>query len=260
MSDEEPEQQEQGETAEARPQSGVGVPSGRGGDGEDTGQDRPAGQNHAWMKVFAGLILLIICLFSFFSWVEWSAMRNALAESRRTQQLESRAYVTAKDASEFPQKDNPAWAKVVVTSLNTGRTPAVHLQFESILEHRDTAVPEETVINQRDWSGKTIVFAPFVEVTTAVGRIETKAAGTLRSPSQGRKTKPTAKQGDETVPAVPGVAPAGEPQATSGSGNYVYGIIEYDDIFRVHHWTKFCFFNLPGTTAWSRCSTFNETD
>jgi hypothetical protein len=215
--------------------------------------------NQRWLAMGVALLLLLTCVFSFLSWLEWRSLRNAEEESRRIQQLGARAYVFVKGAAEYPKAGDPKWAAVVVTSINTGRTPALNGQFEYILEHRDTPVPEETVVNQRDWSGHRIVFPPSLEVTTGVGMIETDAGGNSGGPPKGPRKSPAAA-GDATASSIAGAAPGGVSQPESAGGNYVYGLIEYDDVFKVHHWTKFCFFHAPETAGWSRCSTFNASD
>jgi len=181
-------------------------------------------RNQRWMAAGVGLLLLLTCVLSL---LEWRSLRNGQEELRRIQQLGERAYVVVKGAAEQPKAGDPKWDAVVVTSINTGRTPALNGQFEFVLEHRDTPVPEGTVMNQRDWSGHSIVFPPSLEISTRVGMIETGADGN---------------------------------SAGATSGNYVYGLIEYDDVFKVHHWTKFCFVQAAGSEAWSRCSTFNGAD
>ena len=188
------------------------------------GIENRANHTPRWPTIGVALLVLLSCAFSF---LEWRSLRNAQEELRKTQQMEARAYVVVKGAAEQPNAGDRKWATVVVTSINTGRTPALNGQFEYILEHRDTPVPEGTVMNQRDWSEHKTVFPPSLEITKEVGKIE-KGAGS---------------------------AGAG---ATSGA--YVYGLIEYDDVFRVHHWTKFCFVQAAGTAEWRRCGTFNAAE
>jgi len=40
---------------------------------------------------------------------------------------------------------------------------------------------------------------------------------------------------------------------------YVYGRIEYDDVFGIHHWATFCQFYLA-SGAYTFCPNYNETD
>lgn len=222
-------------------------------------EQNPANQNPSWLTICVALLLLLTCVFSFLSWLEWRSLRNAEEESRKIQQLSARAYVCVKGAAEYPKADDPKWAAVVVTSINTGRTPALNGQFQYLLEHRDTPVPEETVINQRDWSGHKIVFPPSLEVSTSVGMMETGASGKSEGASKGAKKSPGAP-GEASAANSGGAAAEGASQPAPASGDYVYGLIEYDDVFKVHHWTKFCFFHAAATAAWSPCSTFNAVD
>jgi hypothetical protein len=48
-----------------------------------------------------------------------------------------------------------------------------------------------------------------------------------------------------------------------------YGFVEYDDVFKIHHWTKFCSYlqimpaapnGLPETNNWSECEVGNDID
>ena len=188
--------------------------------------ENPANGNVRWMATGVALLLLLTCMISF---VEWRSLRNGQEELRRTEQAAARAYVFVKDAAEHPKPGDPKWAAVEVTAINTGRTPAVNGQFEFVLEYRDTPVPDGTVMNQRDWSEHRTVFPPGLEIAKDVGMIETEAEG--------------------------GAKPAG-----AASGDYVYGLVEYDDMFKVHHWTKFCFVHATGAGEWKRCETFNAAE
>jgi hypothetical protein len=48
----------------------------------------------------------------------------------------------------------------------------------------------------------------------------------------------------------------------NGTGYFVvYGIIKYDDIFGVHHWTKFCDWNSSnGNFNTFACTDYNDQD
>lgn len=41
---------------------------------------------------------------------------------------------------------------------------------------------------------------------------------------------------------------------------YMYGIVRYEDIFNIEHWTKFCLYLSPNLTTFSLCQNNNETD
>ncbi|HUJ39556.1 MAG TPA: hypothetical protein VLW54_03340 [Candidatus Acidoferrales bacterium] len=186
--------------------------------------EQSANQKPGRVATGIALLLLLTCVLSL---LEWRSLRNGQEELRKIEQLQARAYVAVKGAEKHPKPGDAKWAEVTVTSINTGRTPALNGQFEYILEHRDTPVPEGTVMNQRDWSGHKTVFPPSLEITKDVGMIETGA---------------------------------GSGQAGAASGEYVYGLIEYDDVFQVHHWTKFCFVQATGAAEWRRCATFNAAE
>lgn len=41
---------------------------------------------------------------------------------------------------------------------------------------------------------------------------------------------------------------------------WVYGVMHYDDVFGVHHWTNICYKFAPDSLAYNMCSTHNDID
>lgn len=205
------------------------------------------------MVVFTGLIFVVTCVYSYFSWGQWSSMNKALDETEMNRQLEYRAYVGVKGILFTPRRDNPAWGDLAVIATNSGRTPGLNGRYRFALEHRQTPLPEETILNQPQLPGSKIVFASQVDMSTNIGMVGTGLVDVIASVPIGHgPIKPT-----KPVPVVPTLTPPLErPQPFSGY--YAYGVIEYSDIFAKSHWTKFCYFNAPGTSNWVNCPTFND--
>ncbi|MGD1155048.1 MAG: hypothetical protein ABSA41_04400 [Terriglobia bacterium] len=186
-------------------------------------------------------------------------------ETRTNRELEYRAYVGAKAAVLVPRTDNPAWAEVVIISTNTGRTPALNGRMRYQIEKRQNPLPEDTKLNQPDVQGGKTVYLSLVDMSTTIGLIGTTVADVLMTTqtnpttqNAARPTKPPKQAQIVPPPATPSLTP---PETLhSFVGWYAYGIIDYTDIFGRPHWTKFYFFNLPGTATWVSCPSFNDTD
>ncbi len=226
--------------------------------GENKADTPSQNKQNRWVVGLTALIFLVTCVYSYFSWGQWSSMEKALGETKRNRELEYRAYVGTKGIVCPVRADNPAWCDVIVISTNSGRTPGLSGKFKYAIEHRETPPPDDTILNQPDLPGSKIVFAPLTDTQTTIGLIGTRMADTLVSPPSGptMEREPKKKTPGAPAPVVPSLIP---PQSLHfSSGYYVFGVIEYNDIFGKQHWTKFCYFNTPGTSGWINCPTFND--
>jgi hypothetical protein len=228
------------------------------------------GDNRPWFR-HPAIILSILMLAAIIAQAvifdfQWSAMQTAIDESKRTRELEYRAYVAAKGVTFTARPDNPAYGEIRVVTTNSGRTPGIG-KMKVNFDQRANPLPEDTVINEPDQVGSKIVFTPSVEYETAVGVMGNKIADLLMEAQGNGSTtvKPQSKSQPvpdklSPAPAVPSLIPPNVRPANAYTGTYVYGIIEYRDIFEKQHWTKFCFFNAPGTNKWISCPTFNDSN
>jgi hypothetical protein len=191
---------------------------------------------------------------------QWQAMQDSIAETQKTRELEYRAYVGAKGAVFVTRKDNPAWGDVVLVSVNTGRTPGREGKLRPVLEHRDAPPPDDTVINQPAHAGSKIVFTPSIDFQTSAGQIPTQLADILVNQAVAPVSKPSTVQ-PVAKPLPAPIASLNPPKGIEfGEGHYLYGIIDYVDIFDKPHSTKFCFFIAPGSSTFIQCPTFNSAN
>jgi hypothetical protein len=181
-----------------------------------------------------------------------------LEETRLNRELEYRAFVVVKGTVFTPNPQNPAYGDLFIVCINTGRTPALNGKIlVGGIEPRESAIPEETTINQPDKPPSMNIFAPQIDRVQQIGLIGTGEADKLVQQAATGKP-PSTNPTPAPAPTPSLVMPSVENRA--GKQIYAYGIVTYDDIFGKHHWTKFCFLNTPGTADWHICPTFNGTD
>lgn len=196
-------------------------------------------------NIFSALVLLVIFWQSFIYERQYTSMQKSLCEARSSRKLENRAYVIVKKTAYGQSADVPDWGQFVLTHFNAGRTPAEG-RIRSKLERRTESPPETTEVVLPESTLKShIVFPPEVDLFTPVA--------TLPSDQWITKSGVTAEDLKSLITIAPDVK-AGQPLKI-----YVYGQIDYTDIFKDSHWTKFCFVNKPGSKDWSYCETYNST-
>jgi hypothetical protein len=207
---------------------------------------------------FAALVIIVTCIYTWYASRQWEAMQSGIKETQQNRELEYRAYVGVRGVAFQPRADNPAWGNVILVSINTGRTPGLEGKIRQIVEKRDTPVPENTVINEPEHPGSKIVYFPSIEMQTNMGMITTNVADIIMA----SPINPNAKAKPSVIPIQPTVIPNLIPPIMPSStvGYYVYGIIEYRDIFNKAHQTKFCFIGAPGTNTFGWCTTFNDAN
>lgn len=224
--------------------------------------DKPRSQGVPnWMVIFIGLIFLVTCVYSIFSYGQWTSMDKALLETRRNRELEYRAYVVVKSAQLISEPANPAIGNVFVTAVNTGRTPGLNGKVLTEMKFQENPPPESTVLNPPDQTPSRTIFAPQIEIVKAAGSLPTDEARKIREAEA--QALPTDDRPKRAAIPAPTVTPKSTPAPFVYQGNkkiYVYGILTYDDIFGNHRWTKFCFVNTPGTSLWWHCQTFNDSN
>jgi len=214
-----------------------------------------------WLLViFTGLILIVTGVYAYFSYGQWSSMDKTIGETQKSRELEYRAYVGAKGATYHPRADNPAWGDVNLIVINSGRTPIREGKIRRVFEVRDAPPPETTLINEDTHPASKVVYIPQIEYSHYVGAIPTQVADILANTPATQNAQPK-QQGaptSEASPIVPSLNPPEMPEF--GKGWYVYGIIDYKDIFEQWHSTKFCFFIAPKKSSFIQCPTFNDSN
>ena len=159
--------------------------------------------------------------------------KNAERSLKATQEalrLEQRAWVTVAGA-DFPKLlEAGRFLRIRVTFENTGRTPAKNVTAET------------TIASVREG-----------------GKLTFRGEGGLDSLSHGL-IPPNAKffsdilSKDQLDNVTINLINANKLEI------YVYGIAKYEDIFRIKHWTKYCYKLLPGDTIGGICTEHNEMD
>lgn len=185
-------------------------------------------------------------------------MDKALEETKRNRELEYRAYVVVKGAHLVAEPTNPAIGNLFITVINTGRTPGLNGKVVSEVEFQENPPPESTVINPPDQTPSKSVFAPQIEFLKLAGSLPTDEARKIREAETQQR-----QAGSSESPKRASTTPRPIPSPRVYRDNrkiFVYGKVEYDDIFGKHHETKFCFVNSPGTPIWWHCQTFNDAN
>jgi hypothetical protein len=214
------------------------------------------------MLIFTGALVVVTGAYAWFAGGQWQATDATLKEIRQSRKLEFRAYVGAKAIIMQPRNDNPAFADLYLSSINTGRTSIQgRAEIAKEIQFRDAPPPDDSVPQTKGGSGT--AYIPNIEYTGYIGLLPTKAADEIAqkvqavanaepvpTPTPVLKTSPTPPPASLKVPEMP----------AEGKGWYVYGIISYRDTFGDAHQTKFCFYNKPGTSWFALCSTFNESN
>jgi len=205
-------------------------------------------------SIFSGLVLAAILLQAYIYEKQWRSMQASIDETRRNREIEYRAYVVVKSAGVVPQQNLPLGA-ITITTFNSGRTPGVG-KIKAIFRPLQDSPPEDFPVDINEQQSR-IIFAPLVDVNTRVSLLPIERPNPILSPGT---AQPKAKTGPP--PAPPALAvPADMQIATPDRWEYyVFGYIEYTDIFNKTHWTKFCVYNVPGSDRWSFCPTFNDAN
>jgi hypothetical protein len=205
-------------------------------------------------SVFSLLVLAAIWVQAYIYEKQWRSMQASIEETKRNRELEYRAYVVVKGAGVVPQPNLPL-GRIIVTTFNSGRTPGVG-KIKAVLRFLRDSPPEDSPVDIAEEQSR-IVFGPLVDINTPVSLLPIEQP----SPSPLPGTEHT-KAKSSPSPASPAVALPADMQAAPPDRYefYVFGYIEYTDIFHKTHWTKFCVYNIPGTDRWTYCPTFNDAN
>jgi hypothetical protein len=208
---------------------------------EKTSRDEQLRTAQRLNKITAGgvALALISLLFVWFSY----------QQSRQTLELDQRAwleYAKTPDAPNSQRRTIQFQAgqpfSVQVLFKNTGKTPARNLVATVFL---DTFGASEAV--PLDHVGKSYTH-------------ETITAGILTPNDEFGPILVVRHGADHSVTLV-----TSEQVGALASGKFyfaIYGVISYDDIFGVHHWTNFCDWNGVGAGPFNtyQCTEYNDVD
>lgn len=213
------------------------------------------------LVVFTGLVFAVTTIYAYFSYGQWTSMDKAVEETRQNRELEYRAYVGVRNVLFQPRADNPAFADIILISTNSGRTWGRKGKINPKIEKRDTPLPEDFALNEPERAGSKIVFLPSIDLQSNIGYIPTNVAEMIVNtpPAPTAKAKPKVAPAPTATPVIPSLRPP-ETAPNAYAGWYVYGVIEYSDIFEKPHRTKFCYFIPNGASSFLQCPTFNDAN
>lgn len=158
---------------------------------------------------------------------------KAQAAASEQLRLDERAWVTEVSISGEPQIDQPF--AILVELRNTGKTPARHFQGKIVSDPSPRgAEPDLAKLKAIRYTGSGILAPNSSKFLTTY-------------PLKGSATEKLPKEGMDEVKA---------------STLYVFGRVEYDDIFDCHHWSTFCAFLDPRENyrKYSLCKQHNDAD
>jgi len=147
--------------------------------------------------------------------------------------LDERAWVTEVGISGEPQVDQPF--AILVELKNTGKTPARNFKGKIVSDPTPLGrEPDLSKLEKVKYSGSGIVAPNASKFLTSY-------------PIDGSATTKFPKEGMDEL---------------KRETLYVFGQVEYDDVFDCHHWTTFCVFLDPRENyrKYSMCKKHNDTD
>ncbi len=171
-----------------------------------------------------------------------SALRRSLAESERVlsanidaSRNDLRAWVAALGITGVPALNQP-WI-VHIVAKNSGKTFAKRFRMQVRIARTVPPVTEPGFDDRMEAARSVSVLAP-----------------------NGEYTSDTTVTGDNSDPHLPNPSQADlDAIRHTVVRFFAYGRMEYRDVFRVPHWTTFCF-ALTTNLAWESCSTHNDAD
>jgi hypothetical protein len=187
------------------------------------------------------LVLIIIAIQAFIYRRQWEAMQGqlkvmnrqselmneSLKEGIKTRELENRAYVTIKD-NIVDQPMKAAEGQTIIFILNnSGRTPAINVttKYAVILDSKRPALPEFP-------------------------------------PTEFRSRSHLANGDNKHITMIlPPFTPDNVDEIYSRQARvWIVGIIEYEDIFKAHHRTQFCYYQKLGMFDLNLCEEGNTIE
>jgi len=183
-----------------------------------------------WMQtwlpiVFSGLVVIVIVVQAFIYKKQWDVMREqsnllnaSIQEATKTREVENRAYVGIKEITMNATVKSKKDIEIILTIENTGKTPARASKLTSVAHgffRQDRLIPRESLVTQ--------YYAP-TQFELLAGNSHPASI-------------PIKALTDEAYKIV----------ANTEQRLYIWGRVEYDDVFGKSHWTPFCFVNVSNT-------------
>jgi len=206
--------------------------------------------SNAVVAIFTGVITVTGIIYTIFAGLQWSVIGSQLDVMRKDQ----RAWIEASGVSAASgtgvtiniMAGQPA--SYPIKFINTGKTPARNIDasiFVNILNDAEDP-PLANVESLVEHNG-----------TTAYGVNKISAGIVFPNRDFGHSVIVLDEHGG------PQNATEREVEALRNGTAYVavYGIVTYDDVFKIHHWTRFCtWVALSGSPRALRCTQYNSVD
>ena len=168
--------------------------------------------------------------------VSAQAASDGVKATQTSMRSEQRAWVGVGDIRGLPQVGQP-W-EVVAVFHNSGKTFAQNISGYAVHEPvKRGSQPTFSYTHDKKLSGGLISPSADYHVRLILTR---------------------SKNG--TGQPAPLTQPLADAIASDELRVYVHGIINYDDVFGVHHWVSFCYFWDTETRGFGACSEHNDTD
>lgn len=159
--------------------------------------------------LFSGVVAIFAGISTYYSSKQWEGIKQSLADARATRNLENRAWVVFKETQNKEPISKTQPTTITVILQNMGATPAVNARVEVTMKY----APQEP---------ETFVTPP---------------DETMR----GRYVLPPGKEFPVYV-KLPALTDEDYFLLTHGGYKYyLWGIVEYEDIFNETHRTRFCY-------------------
>jgi hypothetical protein len=187
-----------------------------------------------WLVEFIKPANVVVILLFVATMALWCATNELVKDTRHSAHKQLRAYVSVKPIRGVTNFGSDLEAETEVIIKNSGQTPALKLRHLGILFPRQFPLSKETDLNIRapETNGSIITLHP--------GESE---FGTKFK----RKIEPLQYQAIQ-----------------AGIGKiYVFGKVDYEDVFGASHWTRFCYYfdgTGPSLPDWQSCPRNNEID
>ncbi len=183
-----------------------------------------------WLPIiFNGLVVCVIVIHAFYYNKQWKAMESALNETRVSRQIEDRAWISLTEA-QVQGGANPGEVLLVSAKIkNSGNSPAVNTVIKAGISIEDDIILPNRPLRPSDLSGFTSDLSepPFILGPGVEHLINSRPMPVSDQGAFNRKNNITRIK--------------------------IFGVVEYEDIFRRKHWMTFCNFSEYPFTGMRSC-------
>ena len=194
-----------------------------------------------WIQAISTIaIVFITAFYTYYARQQVKETGRAIALTDASIKLDQRAWIGVTSVSGKPEVGKQL--TITVTFKNTGKTPAKNTNIAAVVEPaRQNKAPDFTIENRVRRESRGLVTPQGETFSILVIANEYSPSGELND--------------------------AALKDITEGKLRiYAHGIVEYDDVFRTHHWVTYCFYLNPsgktgkGYSGYSACKEHNDTD